>query len=179
MPILPDILEPNLAVVFCGSAAGNVSAARGAYYAHPQNRFWRALHEVGLTDRLLAPEEFRLLPRWRIGLTDLAKEVSGLDAQIGTAGDDPDALRDRVLLVRPRILAFAAKRPGAVFIRHVFGRRGVEYGRQAETLDGVRLFVLPSPSPAAVRYWDIAPWRALAEAVRGADDAPATGGGGA
>jgi TDG/mug DNA glycosylase family protein len=38
-PILPDVLMPGLKLVFCGTAAGTVSARRGQYYAHPQNRF--------------------------------------------------------------------------------------------------------------------------------------------
>lgn len=34
MPILPDVLQPNLNIVFCGTAPGTVSAQRGAYYAN-------------------------------------------------------------------------------------------------------------------------------------------------
>ena len=77
--ILPDLLRPGLRLVFCGTAAGSVSAMRGHYYAHPQNRFWGILHEVGLTPRLLAPAEYPLLLDWGVGLTDLAKYVSGMD----------------------------------------------------------------------------------------------------
>ena len=51
--VLPDLLRPGLAVVFCGTAAGNASAARSAYYAHPQNKFWRILYDIRLTPRLL------------------------------------------------------------------------------------------------------------------------------
>ncbi|GEO17500.1 hypothetical protein [Microvirga aerophila] len=36
---LPEVLLPNLKIVFCGTAAGNRSAASGAYYAQPGNRF--------------------------------------------------------------------------------------------------------------------------------------------
>lgn len=46
--VLPDVLVPGLKVVFCGNAAGTVSARKGAPYAGPGNYFWRALHEVGL-----------------------------------------------------------------------------------------------------------------------------------
>ena len=31
--VLPDLIKPGLRIVFCGTAAGHVSAARGAYYA--------------------------------------------------------------------------------------------------------------------------------------------------
>ncbi len=62
-PVLPDLIRPGLRIVFCGTAPGTVSARRGAYYAHPQNRFWRVLHEVGLTPRLVAPEDYALCAR--------------------------------------------------------------------------------------------------------------------
>ena len=62
--VLPDVLAPGLRIVFCGTAAGTVSARRGAYYAHPQNRFWPALHAVGLTPRLMRP---RTIPNCRNG----------------------------------------------------------------------------------------------------------------
>jgi TDG/mug DNA glycosylase family protein len=149
-----------------------VSARVGAYYAGPGNRFWPTLHAVGLTPRLLQPAEFRTLPRYGLGLTDMAKHASGADAALPRGSDDPDAVGRRVLAARPRILAFVGKRAATVFLRAAFGLRTVPYGEQAVTLDGIRIFVLPSPSGLAVRYWDIGPWRALARAARDADDAP-------
>jgi TDG/mug DNA glycosylase family protein len=59
--ILPDMLARGLKVVFCGTAAGRVSAATQSYYAHPQNQFWRTLAAVGLTPRQLRPGEYREL----------------------------------------------------------------------------------------------------------------------
>lgn len=169
-PVLPDVLRPGLAVVFCGSAAGAVSARVGAYYAGPGNRFWPTLFEIGLTPRLLAPAEFRTLPDHGLGLTDMAKHVSGADAALPRGADDPAGLRERVLAVRPRILAFVGKRSARVFLKSAFGQQEISYGEQAETLEGIWLFVLPSPSGAARRYWDIGPWRALARAVRDAEN---------
>src|ERR1700733_13725554 len=92
-PILPDLLRPGLAVVFCGTAPGRASAAAGHYYAHPQNKFWRALHAIGLTPRLLAPAEYNELPRYGIGLTDIAKYVSGQDNQLPKRSLGPLAIR--------------------------------------------------------------------------------------
>jgi len=57
--ILPDVLEPGLRVVFCGTAAGVVSAAKRVYYAGRGNSFWPTLHEIGLTPRQFEPMEFR------------------------------------------------------------------------------------------------------------------------
>ena len=78
----PTCSQPGLKIVFCGTAAGNVSAARGAYYAHPQNRFWSALHAIGLTPRQLRPDEYPELAQWGLGLTDIAKHVSGMDREL-------------------------------------------------------------------------------------------------
>jgi|SRR5690242_1123720 double-stranded uracil-DNA glycosylase len=89
--VLPDVLEPGLKIVFCGTAAGSVSARRGAYYAHPQNRFWPALHAFGFTPRLIRPEDYAELPQWGLGLTDIAKHVSGMDRELPAGALGPDA----------------------------------------------------------------------------------------
>jgi TDG/mug DNA glycosylase family protein len=71
--VLPDVLTADLKIIFCGTAAGRVSAATQSYYAHPQNQFWRTLATVGLTPRQLHPQEYHELLAYGIGLTDLAK----------------------------------------------------------------------------------------------------------
>jgi TDG/mug DNA glycosylase family protein len=71
--ILPERLKPGLKLVFCGTAAGRQSALQKAYYAHGQNKFWRTLHEVGLTPHLFAPQEYPDLWKLGIGLTDIEK----------------------------------------------------------------------------------------------------------
>ena len=43
-----------------------------------------------------------------------------------------------------------------------FLRRSVDYGLQPDAIGATRLFVLPSPSGAARRYWSVQPWHALA-----------------
>ena len=155
--VLPDVIAPGLTVLFCGSAAGRVSAAVGAYDAGPGNRFWPVLHQVGLTPRRLAPADFARVARHGLGLTDLCKTASGADQSLPSAADDPDGLRDKVLRYAPKILAFVGKRPA----RALLGRP-VDYGVQNETIGETRLFVLPSPSGAARRYWDERPWAELA-----------------
>jgi double-stranded uracil-DNA glycosylase len=155
--VLPDVISAGLKVVFCGYAVGPVSEKRGAYYANPQNAFWRVLHEVGLTDRELAPWEFRSLPAYRLGLTDLVKRVAGMDRDICPEKSDAEALKKKILRFSPEIAAFTGKRAGETFLQHK-----VQYGLQRETIGNTRIFVLPSPAPTARRYWDESPWRDLA-----------------
>ena len=162
--VLPDVLKPGLRIVFCGTAAGTVSAARGAYYAHPQNKFWRTLAAVGLTPRLLAPEEFRAMPEFGLGLTDIAKTVSGMDRELPKAALGAaacQALMDKIRRARPKILAFTSLTAGRRYLR-----RDASFGEQEETIGATRVWLLPSPSPTANWNWDESWWRALAAAAR-------------
>lgn len=159
--VLPDVLRPGLALVFCGTAAGRRSAAEGAYYAHPGNLFWRALFDAGLTPRLFAPHEFASLLQLGIGLTDLAKRHSGNDAELPRDAFDVPALLAKLQRDRPRLLAFTSKAAA----RAALGRAITHYGAQAERLGSTPVFVLPSPSGQARGHWDIGPWRALGEAL--------------
>jgi TDG/mug DNA glycosylase family protein len=165
-PILPDLLQPSLRVVFCGTAAGTVSARRGHYYAHPQNKFWTTLHAIGLTPRRLDPSEFSLLSQWGVGLTDIAKTVSGMDKELppGSLGRLAcDALHARILQHQPIILAFTSLTAGRRYLR-----RQADFGEQKETIGATKIWLLPSPSPAANWNWREHErwWRALGEAAR-------------
>jgi double-stranded uracil-DNA glycosylase len=95
--VLPDLLAPELDVVFCGTAAGSRSAALGAYYA-------------GRGDRL-RPDEFRSLLAYKIGLTDLAKRTSGADASIGCEHFDLAGTIARLRPLQPWVVATARRRP--------------------------------------------------------------------
>ena len=159
--VLPDVLVPGLKAVFCGNAAGKVSARKGAYYAGPGNLFWPTLHEVGLTPVRLEPEEFRRMPEFGLGLTDACKTHFGSDAEVGSSRHDGFRLEQAIARVAPAHLAFVGKRAAQIVLR-----RQVPYGRQPQPFAGATAWVLPSPSGLARRFWDIEPWEELARAVR-------------
>ncbi|MYD78418.1 MAG: hypothetical protein F4239_05885 [Gammaproteobacteria bacterium] len=94
--IVPDVLESGLTTVFCGRAPSPESARRRAYYAHFSNKFWEILAESGLTERQLDPEDYALLPRYGIGLTDINKTEFGSDHELSGSGDNPRALVDKI-----------------------------------------------------------------------------------
>jgi TDG/mug DNA glycosylase family protein len=134
-----------------------VAARVGAPYAGPGNRFWPILHETGLTPRLLRAQEFRDLPRYGIGLTDVAKFASGPDSSLARSDFDPAAVVAKVERYAPGILAFVGKRAA----RAVLGRR-VGYGPQGVTIGVSNVWVVPSTSGAARGAWDVRPWHELA-----------------
>lgn len=158
--VLPDVLAPGLKVVFCGNAAGTVSARKGAPYAGPGNYFWRALHEVGLTPSQLDPAEFERLPEFGIGVTDVCKVRFGSDAEVGLHAHDPERVERSVRRCAPRNLAFVGKRAAEAALGGP-----VAYGRQETAFGGVDTWVLPSTSGRARRFWSLEPWRQLAAAI--------------
>jgi len=164
--VLPDVVQPGLKIIFCGTAAGKVSAARGAYYAHPQNRFWSALHAAGLTPRLMKPEEFVQLPQWGLGLTDIAKQASGMDRELppgALGGDTCAALEMKIKAAEPKLLAFTSLTGGRRYLCRATG-----FGEQPERIGRTRIWVLPSPSPTAGWNWAQHEhwWRRLADEAR-------------
>lgn len=160
--VLPDELDFGLILVFCGTAASAVSAQQGAYYANPSNVFWRTLYATGMTPRRFAPGEFRDVLKLKIGLTDVAKNVSGSDAQLRMTDFKPGRLHEAICRYQPNTVAFTSKRAWRA-ANQLASTSAVEYGWQDRRIGATRCFVLPSPSGAARRYWDIAYWQTLAD----------------
>lgn len=155
--IVPDLLTPNLKLVFCGTALSRISAREKAYYANPQNMFWRALYEVGLTERQLQPQEYPALLGYGIGLTDICKTASGNDDQLPKTHIRRDSLHEKIRTTQPGMLAFTSKTAATWALGHK-----VQYGLQTEKIGHTQLYVCCSPSPRARRYWDVSVWEELA-----------------
>ena len=165
--LVPDVLQPGLKVVFCGTAMGRKSAEQKAYYANPGNFFWRTLHATGLTPEPIKPQDYLRLLDHGLGATDLAKRHYGNDAELPGDALDVAALRHKIETFRPRILAFTSKTGASAFLGRPTG--AIATGFQSDTVGATRLFVLPSPSGQARIFWDVAPWQALADAVKTLD----------
>jgi double-stranded uracil-DNA glycosylase len=159
--LVPDLLEPGLKLVFCGTAPSKASAAARAYYAKPGNRFWPTLHSVGLTPRRFKPADYPELLQLGIGLTDLCKIHSGTDEQLPPGAFDIPVLRRKIETYQPAWVAFTSKNAAQGLLAHKS-----EYGLQAEMVGKTRFFVLPSPSGLATKFWDEYWWRELARLVK-------------
>ncbi len=159
-PLLPDVLRRGLKVVFCGTAPSRVSVARGAYYANPGNAFWRTLFLAGFVPLPVQPADFRRLPEFGLGLTDLAKHHFGNDDELPAEAFDVLALKRRVQRFGPAILAFTSKNAAQAAL----GQRA-DYGPQRMAWGKTQLWVLPSPSGQARRFWSETPWRLLATTI--------------
>ncbi|MBB5959428.1 TDG/mug DNA glycosylase family protein [Saccharothrix tamanrassetensis] len=141
---LPDVIAPNLDVLFCGINPGLLSAVKGQHFARPGNRFWPALHLSGFTPRLLKPAEQAELLDYRLGITNLvaratakADELSPEELRAGGA-----RLIELAANYRPKVVAVV----GITAYRTAFDRRKAKIGPQPERIADARLWVLPNPS---------------------------------
>lgn len=147
---VPDILAPQLQVLFCGINPSLYSAAVGHHFARPGNRFWPSLHGAGFTERLLAPSEDRTLLALGYGLTNIVERATAradeLDTQDLVSGHQQLAVK--VQHYQPRFLAIL----GISAYRTAFKQPKAAMGQQDGTFDGAKLWVLPNPSGLNAHY---------------------------
>jgi TDG/mug DNA glycosylase family protein len=147
---LPDVVAPDLDVLFCGINPSLMSAARMHHFARPGNRFWPTLHLAGLTPRRLAPDEDGELLHFGLGITNLVDRPTRTAAELGAdelrAG--ADALACLVRRYRPRVVAVL----GIAAWRLALGSAGAHVGPQSSRVGGAATWVLPNPSGLNAHY---------------------------
>jgi TDG/mug DNA glycosylase family protein len=141
---VPDVVAPDLDVLFCGINPSLRSAEEGHHFARPGNRFWPALHLAGLTPRRLMPDEDRELLRYGLGVTNLVDRPSRTAAELDREEleEGARALAALVERYRPRRLAVL----GITAYRTGFGRPRAVAGEQPERIGGAVTWVVPNPS---------------------------------
>jgi TDG/mug DNA glycosylase family protein len=147
---VPDLVGPDLRVLFCGINPGTLSGELGLHFARPGNRFWKLLCAGGFTESVLAPAEQHILPELGIGITNLvdrvtaaASELSGSELREGASH-----LEAKVETLRPRCVAVL----GMQAYRTAFLRPGATIGPQPDLLSAAILWLLPNPSGLQARY---------------------------
>lgn len=147
---VPDIVGPNLRVLFCGINPGMRSGQLGQHFARPGNRFWRLLAASGLTDRLVIPAEQDHLLGYGLGITNIVEATTATAAELSAAD-----LRAGVPRLEEKVVALA---PACVTVlgmqayRVAFRRPRATLGRQAERIGESMLWLLPNPSGLQARY---------------------------
>ncbi len=147
---VPDLISSGLRVLFCGINPSLYSAAVQHHFARPGNRFWRAIHRAGFTERVLMPSEENELLAHGVGLTNIvaratrsAAELSREDYRRGMA-----SLGRRLERYQPEIVAFL----GVGAYREATVRPEARVGEQPQRLAGARVWVLPNPSGLNAHY---------------------------
>ncbi|WP_019537344.1 mismatch-specific DNA-glycosylase [Paenibacillus ginsengihumi] len=145
MKEIPDHLRQGLDLLFVGFNPSLRSGETGHHYANPNNRFWKIIHEAGLTNRRYRAEEDGELLEHGIGFTNIvprptktAAEITKEEYRLGA-----EALRDKIACYRPKVVCYVGK---GVY-EQLSGRKGMDWGKQDEpVVPGVIDFVAPSSS---------------------------------
>ena len=147
---VPDIIAPNLQILFCGINPSVYSAVVGHHFARPGNRLWKTLYGAGFTERLLAPEEDHQLLHYGYGMTNIANPATARADELCkadlTAGHS--LLSEKVKRYTPRVLAIL----GISAYRIAFAQPKAKLGLQLEAFHGTLLWVLPNPSGLNAHY---------------------------
>ncbi len=169
MKRLRDRVRPPVRVLFVGINPGTRSAAIGHHFAGYSNRFWKLLYESGLVPEPIGTEDDGRLPEWGYGITNLIPRATpGIDTLEPREYDAGlRALRRKLRRWKPELVAVVGvtlyreirkrmdDRSGVALRSHrraalrSDGRTAtpaIALGLQPETLEGVRVFVLPTPS---------------------------------
>lgn len=158
---VPDLIGPNLKVLYCGTNPGLYSAAIGHHFGRPGNRFWPAIHAGGFTERLFSPYEDGDFLELGYGLTNIHERATAGMAELSNAElkSGCGRLKAKVLVQRPKVLAVLSI--GAY--RTAFDDPRAKLGPQPAMIGATRIWVLPSPSGLNAHYQPAALGRLFAE----------------
>jgi len=147
---VPDVIAPNLKVLFSGINPGLYSAATGHHFARPGNRFWPALLAGGFTPRLLSPWEEDELLQLGYGITNIVKRTTATADQLDRDELILGAKRlvTKVKRYRPRVLAIV----GVGAYRTAFAKPDAQLGLQPEKIGATQIWLLPNPSGLNAHY---------------------------
>lgn len=147
---VPDVIAPELDVLFCGINPGLYTAAVGHHFARPGNRFWPSLHAAGITERRLSAFEERELLKYGYGITNFVERATATAETVSKEEllEGRQRLESKVAHYRPKVVAVL----GLGAYRTVFKQPKATVGRQSKTLAGSKLWLLPNPSGLNAHY---------------------------
>lgn len=143
---VPDLLAPNLRLLFVGINPGLWTAAVQAHFARRGNRFYPALHASGLTDRLIdassgyTPEDLQHLYDRGLGISNMARRATARADELRPEElvQGVQRLKELIAQKKPTVVAFL----GITAYRTAFGLPKARIGQQPEQ----NVWVLPNPS---------------------------------
>ncbi|MDF0529600.1 mismatch-specific DNA-glycosylase [Tsukamurella sp. 8F] len=147
---VPDLLPSPCRLLFVGINPGLWTAATGAHFARPGNRFYPALAIAGIVGHVIdASDGMRMEDRETllhsgIGITNLVRRATAKASELTPEElrEGGERLRATVRSTCPRVVAVA----GITAYRSAFRQPKAVTGRQPRDLEGAQLWVVPNPS---------------------------------
>jgi TDG/mug DNA glycosylase family protein len=147
---VPDLVGPDLRLLFVGINPGLWTAATQTHFAHPGNRFYPALLHAGIIEREIdrgvgmSDDDRRHLVERGIGISNVVHRATAKASELSVAElrEGGETLRALVRDHHPRVVAVA----GITAYRSAFRAPKTMVGEQPETFEGARLWIVPNPS---------------------------------
>jgi TDG/mug DNA glycosylase family protein len=147
---VPDVLGERPQLLLVGINPGLRSAAVQAPFGRRGNRFYPALYQAGIVDRVIDASDGLLegdrahLIAQRVGITTLVEGATARADELSPhqLTEGAHLLRRRIHTLGPKVVAML----GVTSYRIAFARPGATVGRQVEDLEGAELWVVPNPS---------------------------------
>ena len=145
-----DLIDYDLKVLFCGINPGIYSGATGLHFAKPGNRFWKALHLGGITNRILKPSEEDELLELGYGITSFCKRTTARADELTKREliEGGKVLIRKINKYKPRELAVL----GIGAYRTAFEKPKAVIGLQTEKIGTTNVRLLPNPSGLNAHY---------------------------
>lgn len=171
---VPDVIAPNLRILFCGINPSLYSAAVGHHFARPGNRFWKTLHGSGFTPTLLRPDQERQLLRAGLGITNVVARATASAAELIETDyrEGAELLTHKLKHYHPRCIAFV----GLGAYRLISNDPKARVGEQQPAFGGVKTWALPNPSGLNAHYQLDELIRVYGQLARAAGDSAAPAG---
>lgn len=147
MHTLEPIIKPGLKILFIGQNPANESCRKGIYFSS-NSKFWKLLHQAGLTREVLVDgrsskgADQRLLD-YKIGITDLY-HADGKFVASHFIAHERARLEGEIKTADPKILCFLGKKAYRCFL-NIPRRVDIKYGWQ-KPWNGHRVFIAVFPS---------------------------------
>ena len=147
---VPDLLGPDIRLLFVGINPGLWTAATQTHFCHPSNRFYQALRRAGLIDLdidtdvgMTDAQRAEFLARG-MGVTNLVSRATARASEIaaGELRDGGGRLLATIVTLHPTVVAIA----GVTAYRTAFGQPDASLGRQEPDVSGAQIWVIPNPS---------------------------------
>jgi double-stranded uracil-DNA glycosylase len=145
LKLVNDHIKENLKILFVGFNPSIRSSETGHHFANPNNRFWRILHDAGLTPRKFAAAEDAMLLDLGMGITNIVARPTKAADEITKEEykEGKEILRNKIEQLKPSVVCFVGK---GVY-QEYSGMKNVPWGRQEKSVvPGTIDFVAPSSS---------------------------------
>ena len=145
LKLVNDHIKENLKILFVGFNPSIRSSETGHHFANPNNRFWRILHDAGLTTRKFDAAEDAMLLDLGMGITNIVARPTKAADEITKEEykEGKEILRNKIEQLKPRVVCFVGK---GVY-QEYSGMKNVPWGRQEKpVVPGTIDFVAPSSS---------------------------------